>query len=221
MTEEQWFAWDDPRAFLQSLHYQLNEPFARSFSERRLRLFAVACSRRVATTWPGPLVSTATDAAESHADARSNPEKQQLKAARRAVYADDPRLSTRASRLAAAVVAKSGLTAAIQASWYASYLAGGASERTEQERKAQGPSLRDIVGNPFRPATFSPEWRTSTAVVIAQGMHESRDFDAMPILSDALQDAGCEDETVLTHCRDPQQVHVRGCWVVDLVLGKA
>jgi hypothetical protein len=42
----------------------------------------------------------------------------------------------------------------------------------------------------------------------------------MPILADAMQDAGCEDAAILGHCRDPQQVHVRGCWVVDLVLGK-
>ncbi|WP_439624169.1 hypothetical protein [Gemmata sp.] len=52
-------------------------------------------------------------------------------------------------------------------------------------------------------------------------MYESRDFSAMPILADALQDAGCEHEAVLAHCRDPQQVHVRGCWVVDLVRGKS
>jgi hypothetical protein len=89
-----------------------------------------------------------------------------------------------------------------------------------QECAAQTDLLRDIVGNPFRPVTFSPRWRTSTAVAIARGMYESRDFGAMPILADALQDAGCEAEAILTHCRDAQQVHVRGCWVVDLVLGK-
>jgi hypothetical protein len=81
--------------------------------------------------------------------------------------------------------------------------------------------LRDIFGNPFRPVAFDPDWRRSTAVALAQGMYESRDFSAMPILADALQDAGCEDEAILTHCRDPKQVHVRGCWVVDLVLGKS
>jgi hypothetical protein len=68
---------------------------------------------------------------------------------------------------------------------------------------------------------FSPVWRTSTAVAIASGMYDSRDFSAMPILADALQDAGCENEDILNHCRDPEQVHVRGCWVVDLVLDKS
>ena len=79
--------------------------------------------------------------------------------------------------------------------------------------------LRDIFGKSFRPATFSPEWRTSAAVALARGMYESRDFSAMPILADALQDAGCDSADVLDHCRGPGP-HVRGCWVVDLVLGK-
>jgi hypothetical protein len=51
-------------------------------------------------------------------------------------------------------------------------------------------------------------------------MYESRDFGAMPILADALQDAGCDSADVLDHCRDAPVTHVRGCWVVDLVLGK-
>jgi hypothetical protein len=80
--------------------------------------------------------------------------------------------------------------------------------------------LRDIFGNPFRPVTFLPAWRTDTAVSLARQMYDSREFGVMPILADALQDAGCEDEQVLMHCRDASQVHVRGCWVCDLVLGK-
>ena len=52
-------------------------------------------------------------------------------------------------------------------------------------------------------------------------MYESRDFSAMPILADALQDAGCVNDDVLNHCREAHAAHVRGCWVVDLVLGKA
>jgi hypothetical protein len=73
--------------------------------------------------------------------------------------------------------------------------------------------------NPFRPAALDPEWRTSTAVAMARMMYDSRDFSAMPILADALQDAGCTNDDVLNHCRQPGE-HVRGCWVVDLVLGK-
>jgi hypothetical protein len=79
--------------------------------------------------------------------------------------------------------------------------------------------IRDIFGNPFRPVAFSPEWRTGTAVSLAHQMYESREFSAMPILADALQDAGCNNEDILNHCRGSGP-HVRGCWVVDLVLGK-
>jgi len=57
-------------------------------------------------------------------------------------------------------------------------------------------------------------------VSLARTMYEAREFGAMPILADALQDAGCDNDDILSHCRDANQVHVRGCWVVDLVLGK-
>jgi hypothetical protein len=79
--------------------------------------------------------------------------------------------------------------------------------------------IRDVFGNPFRAVTPHPDWLTPSAVAIARQMYESREFSAMPILADALQDAGCEDEQLLGHCRGPGP-HVRGCWVVDLVLGK-
>jgi len=80
--------------------------------------------------------------------------------------------------------------------------------------------LRDIFGNPFRPVAFSPEWRTDTAIALARQMYEAREFGAMPILADALQDTGCDNDEILSHCRDASLTHVRGCWVVDLVLGK-
>src|SRR5262249_49402987 len=67
--------------------------------------------------------------------------------------------------------------------------------------------------------TLDPAWRTSTVVALASQMYDSRDFSAMPILADALQDAGCDNPDMLNHCRS-DGVHVRGCWVVDLALGK-
>ena len=79
--------------------------------------------------------------------------------------------------------------------------------------------FEELIGPDPLPA-FAPEWRTDTAVSLARGMYESRDFSAMPILADALQDAGCDNADILNHCRDANQPHVRGCWVVDLVLGK-
>lgn len=80
--------------------------------------------------------------------------------------------------------------------------------------------LRDIFGNPYRPVSPDHSWLTSTVVALARQMYDSRDYSPMPILADAVQDAGCENEDILNHCRGSGP-HVRGCWVVDLVLGKA
>ncbi|AMV27351.1 hypothetical protein VT84_23325 [Gemmata sp. SH-PL17] len=87
-------------------------------------------------------------------------------------------------------------------------------------------AIRDILRNialirgaPSRFVMFSPDWRTDTAVAIARRVSESRDFSALPVLADALQDAGCDNNDVLNHCREPG-AHVCGCWVVDLVLDK-
>ena len=89
----------------------------------------------------------------------------------------------------------------------------------ESELQESSRFLRDIFGNPFRPIAFDPAWRSEAAVGIARGIYEDRAFERLPILADALQDAGCEHPDILSHCREPGD-HVRGCWVVDLVLGK-
>jgi hypothetical protein len=79
--------------------------------------------------------------------------------------------------------------------------------------------IREIFGNPFRPVAVGARWQTADVVGLARAIYEDRAFDRLPILADALMDAGCEDESILSHCRG-QGPHVRGCWVVDLVLGK-
>ena len=79
--------------------------------------------------------------------------------------------------------------------------------------------LRDIFGNPFRPMAFDSAWRTSDVMLLARGIHDESAFDRTPILADALQDAGCDNDDVLTHCRDTSLAHVRGCWVIDRLLG--
>ncbi len=78
--------------------------------------------------------------------------------------------------------------------------------------------VREVYGNPYRRIDFDPRWRTDTAVSIARGIHARREFSGMPILADALQDAGCSEPAVLNHCRAADQDHVRGCWALDLVL---
>jgi hypothetical protein len=73
-------------------------------------------------------------------------------------------------------------------------------------------SLAESVGIPFLTITRDPSWLTSTVVSFARQMYEFRDFSAMPILADALQDAGCDNEEILNHCRG-ESAHARGCWV--------
>ncbi|HEY1189515.1 MAG TPA: hypothetical protein VGE74_17855 [Gemmata sp.] len=90
---------------------------------------------------------------------------------------------------------------------------------TRCQTKFRRKLVHELFGNPFRPVTFASEWRTDTATALAREMYESRDFSAMPILADALQDAECDSADVLDHCRG-EGSHVRGCWVVDLLLGK-
>jgi hypothetical protein len=80
--------------------------------------------------------------------------------------------------------------------------------------------LRDIFGNPFRPVAFDSRWRSESAIALARTAYDTRNFTLLPILADALEEVGCDHPDVLAHCRDPQQIHVRGCWVVDGVLGK-
>jgi hypothetical protein len=87
------------------------------------------------------------------------------------------------------------------------------------EQAALATLFREIFGNPFRLVAVDPRWLTSTVLALARGIFADRAFDRMPILADALQDAGCESDDILGHCRGPGP-HTRGCWVVDLVLGK-
>jgi hypothetical protein len=87
----------------------------------------------------------------------------------------------------------------------------------------QASILRDIVPAPFRPVTIKAGWllwEGGTIRNMARTVYEEQAFDRLPILADALEEAGCADPALLGHCRQPGE-HVRGCWVVDAVLGKA
>ncbi|HKB41479.1 MAG TPA: hypothetical protein VKD72_33945 [Gemmataceae bacterium] len=98
--------------------------------------------------------------------------------------------------------------------------AGGIATRDEAERAAL---VRDIFGLlPFRPVTIpqsSLVWNDGTVVTLAKAIYQDRAIDCLPILADALEEAGCDNADILAHCRQPRE-HGRGCWVVDLLLGK-
>jgi hypothetical protein len=79
--------------------------------------------------------------------------------------------------------------------------------------------LRCTFGNPFRPVTLDPRWLSSTVIDLARTIYEERVWERMPILADALMDAGCDSDEIINHCRGPGP-HVRGCFVVDLLTGR-
>jgi hypothetical protein len=216
-------------------------------SDRKLRLFACACYHRIAHFLPHPTARATVSTAERFADgAVSVADFLAAEAKIRELLNDlEPRwrASEGAERRALlpthAALALAGIVCwwePQKAVWYAAsnahhdfpYLANPDVEvysfehlgAEAAEKWEQCLLLREIFGNPFRPVDFAPEWRTDTAVSLAKQIYDSRDFSAMPILADALQDAGCDNDDILNHCRDTSSTHVRGCWVVDLVLGK-
>src|SRR5208282_1599986 len=91
----------------------------------------------------------------------------------------------------------------------------------QEEAALMADTLRDLFGNPFRPLpALAPEilsWNDQVIVKMSQAIYDERAFDRLPILADALEDAGCTDADILNHCRWPFE-HVRGCWLVDLIL---
>jgi hypothetical protein len=92
-----------------------------------------------------------------------------------------------------------------------------------QDSNLQVALLHDIFGNPFRPTPPLPAVvlarNDGTVPKLAQAIYEDRAFNRLPILADALEEAGCNNADILAHCRGPGP-HVRGCWLVDLILGK-
>ncbi|QEL19364.1 hypothetical protein [Limnoglobus roseus] len=87
------------------------------------------------------------------------------------------------------------------------------------ESSARGHILADILAGPGLRTRPGPGWRTSTVTALAEGIYRDGAFDRLPILADALEEAGCDRPDILAHCRGDGH-HVRGCWVVDLVLAK-
>jgi hypothetical protein len=93
-------------------------------------------------------------------------------------------------------------------------------QQWREELAAQCELARCVFGNPFRPVPASPPWsRSETARQMAQVITDEGRYADLPILADALEDAGCDDEDVLGHCRGGGS-HARGCWVIDVILGR-
>lgn len=217
ITEAEWQSCADPRPMQEALRGKA--------SERKLRLFAVACCRRLGPLLQDPRITTALDVAERHADGAAT--QADLEAVLRGAA-----LAQRAQRRKALLFAYAavmdacgpgGLGAAEKAAWAAAAADSRATygERLRRTRPDLYASLaallRDVLGNPFRPVAVDQSWLTPAVVRLAQSIYDGRAFDRLPILADALEEAGCTHAEVLGHCRQPG-THARGCWVIDGLL---
>jgi hypothetical protein len=226
MTEHEWDSCHDLRKMLKVLRKR------GILSERKARLFAVACCRRIAVL-PDAETEVAVEVAERYCDGRATDE--MLAAARgtlHRLYRMVPAPAYAAAYHACFGSPSSGADAA-QAAANAGVrnLTPPSRDRQraaqisdeEDERRAQAALLRDVIGNPFRAMTIAPSlltWDDGAVLKLAQAIYEGRTFERMPELADALERAGCREPEVLAHCRQQGQAHVKGCWVLDLLLGK-
>jgi hypothetical protein len=201
-TEEEWLACTNPTDLA---HYLV--------SPRKQRLFACACVRGVPAVLQDRICREVLEVSERYADGEAGVHELQLSESRLARV-------ERKGRLTPAVVeAVRTCCAAVMPALLAALRACGACEK---EVLRQCHLLRDIRGNPFRPVTVHPRWlrwNDGTAPKMAKAIYEGRNFADLPILADALEDAGCQDQTILEHCRGRDE-HVRGCWVVDALTTK-
>jgi hypothetical protein len=222
MTEAEWLACGDPAKMLESLQQKA--------SDRKWRLFAVACCRRISHLLIDERSRGLVDKVEAYADGRVS-----IIDLSKAWNDHEHSFSAYALKppwCAVMACACDGRQSAIEAAVAG---IGEASESiaeddpilpviTEAVRHSEGIAqchlLRDIFGPlHFRTVAVDRAWGTATVTNLAQAIYEDRAFDRLPILADALEDAGCTNADVLNHCRGGGE-HVRGCWVVDLLLGK-
>jgi hypothetical protein len=228
MTEAQWLACTDPAPMLEFLSGKA--------SERKLRLFACACCRRVWDSWQPNDLHPALLTCEAFADGLVGRRALRIAhtviggvgsySAKASVY------SATSAALHAVASTAADWTAKHAAEYFAlvavsDYITPANREAfltaRDLEYKVQAGLFRDIFGNTFRPVAIDPawlRWNHGTVPAVARRVFEDRAFHDLPILADALEDAGCADAAVLAHCRSGGE-HVRGCWAVDLILGKS
>jgi hypothetical protein len=203
------------------IHIASYVKLAEAATPRKWRLHACGCARRWGGTAPREFTE-ALEVAERFADGRAT-DKELANACHYAENCDPLRLGLTQPRNRR----ETDLDRAARALWAATRSDGwGTSDyrnyyqRTEF-RRVYKQVLVEVVGSRPSPPEVKSAWRTDAVLSLARQMYESRDFGSMPVLADALEDAGCDCADVLDHCRDPQAAHVRGCWIVDPVLGKS
>ena len=224
MTKAEWLVSTDPTPMLDLLRGKA--------SDRKLRLFACACCRAIWPFFQGQSRSrAAVIVSERYADGLAT--RMELKSARKKSLGCEV-AATRSDAFKAGVETASAAGYAVR-SLAIDYqgrdpiLAGYTMHTPTQDRLADEQSieqcklLRDLFGLIlFQQTTVNPHclaWNDGTVSKVAHAIYDKSAFDRLPILADALEDAGCDNADILGHCRS-EGPHVRGCWVVDLLLGK-
>lgn len=228
MTEAEWLACDHPWFMLD---YARSRAIVRKPSVRKVRLFACACCRRVWGHLKNQANRQAVEVAEQFADRLVS--ENQLSAAQGRTKSG-LRKGHHSSHNPAHYAAAPTRNLRNQVQWC---VLGGMSvatpirpgtdrSATRNEAAVQCALLRCILGNPFLTIELDPGCRTPGVIAISQAAYEERalpsgemQLDRLGILADALEEAGCTEADLLGHLRGPGP-HVRGCWTVDLVLGK-
>jgi len=226
MTEAEWLASHKPFWMLNYLRGRV--------SDRKMRLFACACCRRIWHLLKEEKLRQRVEIAERAAEGLVSPEELARVRGKSRIILLPHRTAARETGDADALVAAS------QAAYYTMVAVGKEALKRRgrkatvkkrralvdtaraAEQDAQAALLRDIVGNPFCAAGLAglAALEDRTARELARTIYDERAFDRLPILADALEDVGCDHADILDHCRQPGE-HVRGCWVIDLLLGKA
>lgn len=217
MTETDWLGSGDPAPMLRYLR-------ERQTSERKLRLLACACCRRIWDMLPDPRSRFAVEVAERFADEGAS----LLELARARTQAVEAATGAGWAAYWTANVKASGPIWNVFAATSIVALHPGKQSEAEysaelaSEFRRQVGLVHEVFGNPFRPAHLREHalaWNEGVVRRLAEGIYDDKAFDSMPVLGDALEDAGCTDADVLAHCHERAE-HVRGCWVLDLILGR-
>ena len=223
MTEAEWLACTDPTPMLEYLRGKA--------SNRKLRLFACACCRRVWSLLSDKYSRKALTIAERYADAEVSEEKLgfawgDARRSAQVAHRRERETAEASAMWAVSMLCETDIGRALAAVELAARCEAYPVEqpRLANAQREQIPLLRDIFGNPFRLVAINPAWFTPTVSVLAAAAYDERhlpsgtlDDDRIKVLADALEDAGCDNADILAHCRLPG-THVRGCWVVDSIL---
>jgi hypothetical protein len=219
MTESEWLECTDPTPMLEFLRGKV--------SDRQWRLFTCACCRRIWHLLANEQGQQLVIAAERSAD--DPPSNRVNVIGGNIIDAIDYARHTQGQRLHLisfylAPEARRGHLYTTEAEVVAQEVLRIISQeptdqQSDEEKTGQTHFLRDILGNPFRPIRLDPAWLTASVKALAQSIYDDRQFTGLPVLADALEDAGCINADILNHCRQAAG-HVQGCWVVDSILGK-